>query len=68
MAKKDEEPTGLPEAKAVLRQIASDIDTEGRRIHRITIRLLESGEVTYRLHSREDDHYLGGVTTVDTPA
>jgi hypothetical protein len=64
MTDTDHEPTLLPSVEQALHAVGKEADPEGRRINRITIRLLDSGQVTYRLHSREHEHYIGGVLSI----
>lgn len=68
MAEQAEQQDQLPDVASVLRKLAKEVDPEGRRIHRISIRLLSTGQVTYRMHSREHEDYIGGVTEVATGA
>lgn len=63
MAKR-EKGSKLPTVAKALQAVAAQAGSEDKAVHRITIRLLESGEVTYRLHSRDEDLYEGGVITV----
>lgn len=50
--------------RKALAAVANDADAEGHDIHHVTVRLLGNGEVTYRLHTREDNVPLGGIVTV----
>jgi hypothetical protein len=56
--------SGVPTVNAALRAVAQDHDADDVEADRITIRLLASGEVAYRIHPRDGDFYHGGVVSV----
>jgi hypothetical protein len=55
---------GYPLVAAALRKVADTAEPESGQVHRIVINLLASGEVTYKMHARDEDEPVGGVVKV----
>lgn len=54
-----------PSVAKVLHAVGNMAPADQRDIHRITVRILENGEATYRLHARGLKIPLGGIVKVD---
>jgi len=61
--KKKRAKDGRPSFETALAAVLEDCDTEGIVVNRATIRVLGSGEVTYKLHSPGEDEARGGVVS-----
>jgi hypothetical protein len=55
---------GRPTVTAALRLVAGEVDDEGRDFKHVEIRLLQSGQVAYRLFPADGSDYVGGVALI----
>lgn len=53
-----------PTVAKALHAVSQEADVGKLDASRITIRLLASGQVTYRIHPSDGDFYVGGVAEV----
>jgi hypothetical protein len=60
MAKAEAKRETRPSISKALHAVASDADPEGHDIKQVTVQILETGEVVYRMHPKEGDEPLGG--------
>jgi hypothetical protein len=56
--------SGIPTVKAALALVLRDADPAELEVERIDIRLLPTGQVTYRLYARDEESFEGGVGRV----
>ena len=65
MAKGNRTKNGHPTVRKALHQVANADIPEGFEAHRISVRLLASGMITYRIHPADGGEYIGGVESVE---
>jgi hypothetical protein len=56
---------GRPSVNKALHAVARDADPEGHDIKRLSIHILQTGEVSYKMHTQEDDVELAGLVRVE---
>lgn len=49
-----------PTLGKALQKVVQDSGIADEEVHRLSVRLLSSGEVMYRIHARDEEDYLGG--------
>jgi hypothetical protein len=65
-AQTSEDTRTLPFVSDALAAIQHDQDIDSVEADRVSIRLLASGQVTYRVYPADGSEYVGGVVTLDT--